>query len=139
MACSSSLPMRRCHLYEAREGVRRAGSRLQVVESNALSLDAEPPLAREIDESADHDKLWRAMLSLFRLREAREGDRGVGGIRCHRFWLAEDVFPRLRWGRRHGGGVLARRLRSFSWTKDTTSPASLSFFFRYEILKETFV
>ena len=64
MACSSLLPWRRCQLYEAREGVRRAGSPLQVVESNALSPDAEPPLAREIDELADHDKLWRAMLSL---------------------------------------------------------------------------
>ena len=37
---------------------------LQVVESNALFPDAEPPLARDIDELADHDKLWRAMHSL---------------------------------------------------------------------------
>ena len=44
------------------------------------------------------------------LDEAREGDRGVGGVCCHRFRLAvlpEDVFPRLRWGRRHRHGALA--------------------------------
>ena len=98
MACSSLLAVRRCQLYEAREGVRRTGSPRQVAESNALSPDAEPPLVREIDEPADHDKLLRAMISpLLRLREAREGDRGVGGVRCHRFRLAvlpEDTFPR---------------------------------------------
>ena len=55
---------RRCQLYEAREGVRRAGFPPQVVESNALSPGADPPLARKIDEPAKHDTLWRAMLSL---------------------------------------------------------------------------